>query len=53
VTLVCGGSPVRHEKGNVLFDTGYYPAAAEDPQARWGGLAKMMMPIMRNPASTC
>jgi hypothetical protein len=38
---------VRHEKGNVLFDTGYHPAAAEDPQGRWGGLAKMMMPIMR------
>lgn len=37
---------VRHEKGNVLFDTGCHPSVPEDPQGRWGGLAKMMTPLM-------
>jgi glyoxylase-like metal-dependent hydrolase (beta-lactamase superfamily II) len=37
---------VRHEKGNVLFDTGCHPAVAENPQGRWGGLARMMLPVM-------
>src|ERR1700722_18089079 len=37
---------VRHEKGNVLFDTGCHPSAAEDPEGRWGALAKMMTPVM-------
>jgi N-acyl homoserine lactone hydrolase len=36
---------LRHRQGNVLFDTGCHPAAAKDPQARWGGLAKIMTPI--------
>ncbi|WEJ08426.1 N-acyl homoserine lactonase family protein [Sinorhizobium prairiense] len=36
---------IRHPKGNVLFDTGCNPDAATDPQARWGGLAKVMAPI--------
>ena len=36
---------LRHRQGNVLFDTGCHPDAAKDPQARWGGLAKIMMPI--------
>ncbi len=31
----------------MLFDTGCHPAVAEQPQARWGGLAKVMVPIMR------
>jgi N-acyl homoserine lactone hydrolase len=37
---------LRHPQGNVLFDTGCHPSAAQDPVARWGGLAKIMTPIM-------
>jgi glyoxylase-like metal-dependent hydrolase (beta-lactamase superfamily II) len=37
---------LRHAQGNVLFDTGCHPAVLDDPQARWGGLAKIMTPIM-------
>lgn len=37
---------IRHRQGNVLFDTGCHPAAATDPQARWGALAKIMTPVM-------
>jgi glyoxylase-like metal-dependent hydrolase (beta-lactamase superfamily II) len=37
---------LRHAQGNVLFDTGCHPAVPDDPAARWGGLAKMMVPIM-------
>lgn len=37
---------IRHAQGNVLFDTGCHPQAAQDPAARWGGLAKFMTPIM-------
>jgi N-acyl homoserine lactone hydrolase len=36
---------LRHRQGNVLFDTGCHPDAAKDPQARWGGLAKIMTPV--------
>ncbi|PDT46592.1 MBL fold metallo-hydrolase [Sinorhizobium fredii] len=36
---------VRHPQANVLFDTGCSPEAATDPQARWGGLSKVMSPI--------
>jgi N-acyl homoserine lactone hydrolase len=35
---------LRHSQGNVLFDTGFHPEAVEDPQARWGWLAKIMTP---------
>jgi N-acyl homoserine lactone hydrolase len=38
---------LRHHQGNVLFDTGCHPAAAQDPQARWGSLAKIMTPMMQ------
>ena len=38
---------LRHSAGNVLFDTGCHPAVPDAPEARWGGLAKLMMPIMR------
>jgi glyoxylase-like metal-dependent hydrolase (beta-lactamase superfamily II) len=38
---------LRHSQGNVLFDTGCHPAAAENPEARWGGLARIMAPIMQ------
>ncbi|HEV7434724.1 MAG TPA: N-acyl homoserine lactonase family protein [Pseudorhizobium sp.] len=35
---------IRHPQGNVLFDSGCNPEAAIDPQARWGGLSKVMTP---------
>lgn len=38
---------LRHAQGNVLFDTGCHPAVAVEPEARWGGLARLMTPIMR------
>jgi N-acyl homoserine lactone hydrolase len=38
---------LRHPQGNVLFDTGCHPSVADNPQARWGGLAKLMVPIMQ------
>jgi N-acyl homoserine lactone hydrolase len=38
---------LRHPQGNVLFDTGCHPSVPDDPQARWGGLAKVMTPIMK------
>jgi glyoxylase-like metal-dependent hydrolase (beta-lactamase superfamily II) len=36
---------IRHPQGNVLFDTGCNPQAAIEPEARWGGLARLMTPI--------
>jgi len=38
---------LRHKQGNVLFDTGCHPDVAENAEAHWGGLAKVMTPIMR------
>lgn len=38
---------LRHPQGNVLFDTGCHPAVAENAEARWGGMAKVMRPIFR------
>ena len=38
---------LRHAQGNVLFDTGCHPDVAEHADARWGGLAKMMTPVMK------
>ena len=38
---------LRHAQGNVLFDTGCHPSVVDDAAARWGGLAKIMTPIMR------
>jgi len=37
---------LRHPQGNVLFDTGCHPSVPDDPEARWGSLAKLMVPIM-------
>jgi len=37
---------LRHRQGNVLFDTGCHPSVAEDAQERWGGMAKVITPIM-------
>ena len=36
----------RHAQANVLFDTGCHPSVAEDAEARWGGMAKFMTPVM-------
>jgi N-acyl homoserine lactone hydrolase len=36
---------VRHARGNVLFDTGCHPSVVVDAQARWGAMAKAMVPI--------
>ncbi len=38
---------LRHGQGNVLFDTGCHPSVSEHPEARWGGLARLMTPIMQ------
>ena len=38
---------LRHAQGNVLFDTGCHPTVAENAEARWGGLARMMTPVMK------
>ena len=38
---------LRHAQGNVLFDTGCHPYVPTDPQARWGGLLKVMTPVMQ------
>jgi N-acyl homoserine lactone hydrolase len=37
---------LRHRQGNVLFDTGCHPSVPDNPDARWGSLAKFMAPIM-------
>jgi N-acyl homoserine lactone hydrolase len=37
---------IRHAKGNILFDTGCHPSVSDDAEARWGGLAKVMTPMM-------
>ena len=39
---------LRHPQGNVLFDTGCHPSVPGDPEARWGGLARFMVPIMKS-----
>jgi N-acyl homoserine lactone hydrolase len=36
---------LRHPQGNVLFDTGCHPSVAEDAEARWGGLTRIMTPV--------
>lgn len=36
---------IRHRKANVLFDTGCHPSVETDAEARWGALAKAMVPI--------
>jgi N-acyl homoserine lactone hydrolase len=37
---------LRHAQGNVLFDTGFHPSIAENPEPRLGGMSKFMIPIM-------
>lgn len=36
---------IKHEQGNVLFDTGCSPDVTTDVEARWGGLGRVMKPI--------
>ncbi len=38
----------RHPQGNMLFDTGCHPIVAENPEARWGNLARSVVPIMES-----
>ena len=38
---------LKHDQGNVLFDTGCSPEAAIDAEARWGGIERAMVPIYR------
>jgi N-acyl homoserine lactone hydrolase len=38
---------LRHRNGNVLFDTGCHPDVPRDPLARWGGIAKAIVPVHR------
>ena len=37
---------LRHPQGNVLFDTGCHPSVVTEAEARWGGVARAMTPIM-------
>jgi len=37
----------RHPQGNLLFDTGCHPSVADTPEERWGGMARAVVPIMR------
>jgi glyoxylase-like metal-dependent hydrolase (beta-lactamase superfamily II) len=37
---------LRHAQGNVLFDTGCHPDVVTHATTRWGGLARLMTPIM-------
>ena len=45
IDLPVGAFLIRHPQGNVLFDTGCHPSVATEAAARWGGLAKLMVPI--------
>lgn len=36
----------RHPQGNLLFDTGCHPSVAVSPEARWGSLARKVVPAM-------
>jgi glyoxylase-like metal-dependent hydrolase (beta-lactamase superfamily II) len=47
IELPVSSALMRHGQANVLFDTGCHPAVPENPEARWGGLAKLMVPIMQ------
>lgn len=47
IELPVSSALLRHGEANVLFDTGCHPTVAEDAEGRWGGLAKLMTPIMQ------
>jgi glyoxylase-like metal-dependent hydrolase (beta-lactamase superfamily II) len=36
---------IRHRQGNVLFDSGCHPSVIDDAEARWGGNARVVVPI--------
>jgi N-acyl homoserine lactone hydrolase len=38
---------LKHKQGNVLFDTGCHPSAADNGEGRWGRLATRMVPIFK------
>jgi glyoxylase-like metal-dependent hydrolase (beta-lactamase superfamily II) len=46
VELPVSSALLRHAQGNVLFDTGCHPSVVQDAEARWGGVARAMTPIM-------
>jgi len=37
---------LRHNQANVLFDSGCHPSVASNAEERWGGMAKIMTPLM-------
>ncbi len=47
IELPVSSALLRHGQANVLFDTGCHPTVPDNPEARWGGLAKLMTPIMQ------
>lgn len=47
IELPVSSALLRHNQANVLFDTGCHPSVPDNPEARWGGLARLMTPIMR------
>ena len=47
IELPVSSALLRHSQANVLFDTGCHPDVPENPEARWGGLARLMTPIMQ------
>ena len=47
IELPVASALLRHGQANVLFDTGCHPSVPEAPEARWGGLARLMVPIMQ------
>ena len=46
IELPVSSAVLRHGQANVLFDTGCHPSVPDAPEARWGGLARLMTPIM-------
>jgi glyoxylase-like metal-dependent hydrolase (beta-lactamase superfamily II) len=38
---------LRHTQANVLFDTGCHPSVAENAEARWGRLARVVVPVSK------
>ena len=46
IELPVSGILLRHRQANVLFDTGCHPSVADHAQERWGGMAKVITPIM-------
>jgi len=47
IELPVSSALLRHDQANVLFDTGCHPSVPENPEGHWGGLAKLMVPIMQ------